>query len=111
MRRFLPIALCAVFATLVVVPRSFAQQDQTESKRKLVSRAEPSYPSLARSMRISGSVRIEAVVAPNGTVKSTSVIGGHPVLAQSAMDAVRKCKWEPNSHETKEIVILNFRPD
>jgi len=62
-------------------------------------------------MRISGTVRIEAVVAPNGSVKSTSVIGGHPVLVQSAQDAVRKCKWEPTSHETKEVVILNFRPD
>jgi TonB family protein len=110
MRRLFPIALFAVLA-IVAVPRALAQQDHSEGTRKLVSRAEPSYPSLARRMGISGTVRIEAVVAPNGSVKSTSVIGGHPVLAQSAQDAVRKCKWEPASHESKEIVILNFRPD
>jgi TonB family protein len=109
MRRLLPIA---VFAGLVIIapPRSSAQ-DHPESTRKLVNRAEPSYPGIARNMHISGTVRIEAVVAPNGTVKSASVLGGHPVLAQSAIDAVRKCKWEAVSHETKEIVILNFRPD
>lgn len=110
MRRLFPIALFAVLAALAV-PRSVAQQDHPEGTRKVVSKFEPAYPSLARRMGISGTVRIEAVVAPNGSVKSTSVIGGHPVLAQSAQDAVRRCKWEPTSHETKEIVILNFRPD
>jgi len=110
MRRLFPIALFALLWALVV-PSGLAQQDHAEASRKLVSRPEPSYPSLARRMGISGTVRIEALVAPNGSVKSTSVIGGHPVLAQSAQDAVRKCRWEPTSHETKEIVILNFRPD
>ena len=110
MRRLFPIALFAVVVTLGV-PRAPAQQDHSEGSRKLVSRPEPAYPSLARRMGISGTVRIEAVVAPNGSVKSTSVIGGHPVLAQSAVDAVRKCKWEPSSQETKEIIILNFRPN
>jgi len=88
-----------------------AAQDHAESTRKLLARVEPSYPGIARTMHITGTVRIEAVVAPNGTVKSTSVLGGHPVLAQSAMDAVRKCRWEAGPHETKEVVILNFRPD
>ena len=110
MRRFFPIALFAVLAA-VAVPRALAQQDHSDSTRKVVSKSAPAYPSLARRMGISGTVRIEAVVAPNGSVKSTSVIGGHPVLAQSAQDAVRRCKWEPTSHETKEIVILNFRPN
>lgn len=109
MRRMLPVALFVMLA-IVAAPRCSAQ-DHPESSRKLASRAEPSYPGIARSMHISGTVRIEAVIAPNGTVKSASVLGGHPVLAQSALDAVRKCKWEAAPHETKEIVILNFRPD
>lgn len=110
MRRYFPIALFAVLAVLAA-PRALAQQDHAESTRKVVSKSEPAYPTLARRMGISGTVRIEAVVAPNGNVKSTSVIGGHPLLAQTAVDAVRKCKWEPTSRETKEIVILNFHPD
>jgi TonB family protein len=109
MRRMLPIAFFAVLV-FIAAPHCSAQ-DHAESRRKLVARAEPSYPGLARTMHISGTVRIEAVVAPNGSVKSTSVLGGHPVLVQSAMDAVHKCKWETGPHETKEVVILNFRPD
>ncbi|HMK22149.1 MAG TPA: energy transducer TonB [Terriglobales bacterium] len=90
---------------------SSAQQDANESHRKMTSKIVPNYPPLAHDMKIAGTVRVEAVVAPNGTVKSVSVLGGHPVLAQSALDAVRRCKWEPNAHETKELVILNFHPE
>jgi TonB family protein len=114
MRRWLTIALLA-FSTAapLVVPPAFAQQQQAppESKRKLLIRPQTTYPALARNMNISGTVRVEAVVAPNGTVKSTSVLGGHPIFAQSALDAVRRCKWETAPHETKEIVILDFRPE
>ena len=57
-------------------------------------------------------MKIEALVVPNGTVKSTVVLGGHPVLAQAALDAVRRCKWGKRlRHETKELVILNFHPE
>ena len=86
-------------------------QDSPESHRKLVNRVVPAYPSLAQKMGISGSVKIEAVVAANGTVKSTGILGGHPVLAQAGADAVRRCKWEAAPHETHEIVVLNFHPD
>jgi len=55
-------------------------------------------------------VKIEGIIAPNGTAKSADVLGGHPVLAQAAIDAFRKSKWEPASHETKEVVIFNFHP-
>ena len=111
MRRWLALALLTLCTSTLIAAPAFAQQDQSASGRKLLTKAEASYPSLARTMKISGSVRIEAVVATNGTVKSTTIIGGHPVLAQSAVDAVRRCKWEPTSRETREIVILNFRPD
>jgi TonB family protein len=88
-----------------------AQQDQVESRRKIVNKVVPIYPFLAQKMGIAGSVRIEALVMPNGTVKSAVVLGGHPVLAQAALDAVRRCKWEAAPHETKEPVILNFHPE
>jgi TonB family protein len=88
-----------------------AQQDQLESKRKVVNRVMPSYPDIARSMHIRGVVRIEAVVAPSGLVKSTSILGGHPLLAQSADQAVHKWKWEAASGESKEVVEVKFDPD
>ena len=97
------------WALLFVTP-SFAQTE-TESKRKVVNRVMPSYPDLARNMRIKGVVRIEAVVAPSGQVKATHIVGGHPLLAQSAEDAVHKWRWESSPAETKELVEVKFDPD
>ena len=104
-RWVLLVAFCAV---LSIAARA---QDSSDVHRKMVNRVVPSYPSLAQKMGISGSVKIEAVVAPNGTVKSTDILGGHPVLAQAGLDAVRRCKWESAQHETHEIVVLNFHPE
>ena len=50
-------------------------------------------------MNISGTVKIEVVVAPNGTVKDARVVGGHPVLAGAALEAARKWRFEPASGE------------
>jgi TonB family protein len=78
------------------------------SERKVAARVAPAYPELAKKMHIRGVVRIEAVVRPNGTVKSTRVLGGNPVLVESAQDAVGKWKFEPGQSETTEIVQLAF---
>jgi len=51
-----------------------------------------------------------ALVAPNGTVKSVEVKGGHPLLAEAAQNALRQWKFEPASHETSEFVEIQFAP-
>ena len=80
------------------------------SDRKVTSRVAPAYPELARRMRLQGTVKIEAVVKPNGTVKSTRVLGGNPVLVDAATEAVTKWKFESGPSETMEIVQLTFAP-
>ena len=97
--------LCAVFA---VAPAWVHSQDASENHRKVLSKVPPKYPQIARKMNIIGAVRIEAVVAPNGTVKSVAIKGGHPLLAQSAQDSIRDWKWEPAAHETHELVEVKF---
>lgn len=113
MRLWIRVALLTMCASLLLAssPLVRAQQDQPESKRKIVTKIVPIYPGLARKMGIAGSVKVEALVLPNGSVKSTETLGGHPVLAQAAVEAVRSYKWEPAPHETKELLIFNFRPD
>ena len=113
MRLWIRLALLAVCVSVLLAscPLSRAEQDQPETKRKIIAKVVPSYPGLARSMRLAGSVKIEAVVLPNGSAKSTQTLGGHPLLVQAAVDAVYRCKWEPAPHETKEIMIFNFHPD
>jgi TonB family protein len=89
---------------------SIAQQEQSESKRKIVNRVVPTYPDLARRMTVRGIVKLEAVVASNGNVKSLELKGGHPLLSQAAQSAILKWRWEPASHETREPVEVRFDP-
>jgi hypothetical protein len=53
---------------------------------------------------------VGVVVAPSGKAKFTQVIGGNPLLAKAAVDAIEKWKWAPAAQETKELVELNFHP-
>jgi hypothetical protein len=53
---------------------------------------------------------VGVVVTPSGKVKFTQVIGGNPLLAKAAVDAIEKWKWAPAAQETKELVELNFHP-
>lgn len=86
-----------------------AQQVRTESKRRIVTRVSPVYPPIARNNRLSGTVRLYAIVAPAGKVVRTELVGGNPLLAQSATIAVSKFTWERQPDETKELVEVNFQ--
>lgn len=104
--------LTLLFATAAVVcPKpSSAQQEDSENKRKVTNKVTPDYPDMARRMSLKGVVRVDAVVGSNGMVKTVEIKGGHPVLAQAAVSAVRKWRWEPSSHETREPVEVKFEP-
>jgi outer membrane biosynthesis protein TonB len=51
-------------------------------------------------MALEGIVKVDAVVEPDGSVKTVDIKGGHPVLAQAAANAVRRWKWEATNHES-----------
>jgi TonB family protein len=89
---------------------SFAQEQPEAATRKIVSKVVPDYPELARKMKITGTVRVEVTVASNGKAKFTQVVGGSPVLAKAAVDAIEKWKWASGPQETKELIELNFHP-
>ncbi len=78
------------------------------SGRKVISRVVPVCPELARKMHIQGVVRLEATVKPNGSVRTTHVLGGNPVLAEAATTAVSKWKFEAAPSETTEVIQLSF---
>lgn len=84
---------------------------QTPPSRKLLHQTAAEYPPLARSMALQGLVKVDALVAPDGSVKAVEIKGGHPVLAQAAVNTVRRWKWEAASHESHEIVEVKFSPE
>ena len=76
--------------------------------RKVKSKVQPTYPAIARRMSITGTVKVQVVVAANGTVKTTKLVGGHPLLANAAIDAVKKWRFEAASEETTGVVEFKF---
>lgn len=102
--------LVLLAATFVCVPTQCRAQESPDGARKILVKTPAIYPILAQSMNIRGVVKLEAHVAPNGTVKSIDVKGGHPILTQSAVTAVGHWKFEPAAHETKELIEVKFDP-
>jgi TonB family protein len=105
-------AILTFLTLLTLFAAALAQDiDGAEHGRKVTQRVIPSYPELARQMRITGTVRLVAVVAPNGTVKMTEPVGGSPVLLKAAEDAVMKWKYVAAPEESKELIELHFSPE
>jgi TonB family protein len=86
------------------------QEAQGELVRRAKSKVAPVYPELARKLNLTGTVKVEVVVAPNGVVKDAKVVGGHPVLATAALEAARKWRFEPTALESSGIVDFKFEP-
>jgi TonB family protein len=98
-----------LFATALLLAPIHSQTQDT-NRRRLLDHVAPSYPALARTMALEGVVKVDTLVAPDGSVKSVEVKGGHPVLTQAALNAVRRWRWEPAVHESHEVVEIKFSP-
>ena len=61
----------------------------------LVNKVQPVYPPLARQTRISGTVRLHAIISKSGTIQELTVISGHPLLVRAALDAVQQWRYRP----------------
>jgi TonB family protein len=104
----LAFATCLAATTLLPAPAMAQQQD--ELTRKIKFKVAPAYPEVARRLSISGVVKIAVVVAPNGSLKSSKVVGGHPLLVNAALDALKKWKFEPAPEESSGVVEFKFEP-
>ena len=62
---------------------------------KLVNKITPVYPPLAKQTRQSGTVRLHAIIAKDGSIQSLEVLGGPPLLQAAALDAVRQWRYQP----------------
>jgi TonB family protein len=107
--KWIRIGLAAVAAALFAGGSLVAQQSTTDpGKRKVKTKVTPVYPDLARRMDVTGKVKIEVVIAPDGHVRSTRVIGGHPLLVQPCVDAAKEWKFYPAPEETTQVIEFDF---
>jgi TonB family protein len=106
--RWTRLAMSVAAVTLLASSASAQQSSTDDGKRKVKTKISPTYPDLARRMSVSGKVKIEVIITPDGHVRSSRVIGGHPLLVQSCQDAVKEWKFFPAPEETTQIIEFDF---
>jgi TonB family protein len=98
-----------VLSIVSSAPQAFSQDSsQAAISRKIKATIDPKYPGLAKEYQLTGKVKIELTVSPDGTVKKTRIVGGSPLLADAAVEAAKQWKYESGSKETVEIVDFVF---
>jgi TonB family protein len=97
--------LQAAAFTLVV---AMAIPAQAAGDREVRSRVAPVYPEIAKRMRISGAVKIEVTVDPDGKVTQAKAISGNQMLSPAAEEAVRHWKFEAGAGPSTVDVVVNF---
>ena len=76
--------------------------------RAVKSRVSPTYPEIAKRMRVSGTVKLEAAVDAQGKVTDVKELSGNHVLALAAKEALMQWKFEPAPADTNETIDINF---
>lgn len=85
-------------------------QKPSKSDRKVLVSVKPEYSDLLRHAQIGGLVRLKATVSPEGKVSNVNVVGGNPILAESAVKAVMSWKYAPAPAQTIEEISISFTP-
>ena len=85
-------------------------QKSSKSERKVLVSIKPEYSDLLRHAQIGGLVRLKATVSAEGKVSNVDVVGGNPILAESAVKAVMNWKYVPAAAQTVEEISISFSP-
>jgi len=73
---------------------------------KILNRVNPPYPPLAKQARIQGAVKLEGIIAKDGTIQQLKVISGHPLLVAAALDAVRQWRYRPTHLNGEPVEVI-----
>lgn len=103
------LALLLFCLALASFPMAQAQPDEP-SGRKVMRTQQPDYPETLKTKGIGGKVRLRARVLANGSVAEVDVLGGNPILAESAAKAVMTWRYALSPSATNEIVTFTFKP-
>jgi TonB family protein len=98
----------AVFCLALGLVPMLRAQSVEHSGRKVIRSQKPDYPPILKNSRIGGTVRLNANVLASGTVANVQVLGGNPILAESAVGAVMKWKYAPGAAASNEIITFDF---
>jgi TonB family protein len=100
--------LALVFCLAFISVRATQAQSPEHSSRKVIQTEKPGYPAVLKSKGIGGVVHLAATVLANGTVSHVGILGGNPILAETAAKAVMKWKYIPAAATSEESVTFDF---
>jgi TonB family protein len=121
-RRFWLIAASLALLLSVATPQLFAEDKKQEAStsdeaplahipRKLVRKVDPIYPQDLKRRSIGGTVKLDLKIAANGNVERISIVGGNPILADSAAQAVKQWRYAPASTASGILLNVEFNPN
>jgi TonB family protein len=91
--------LCLMIALQLLLGVAAAQNatevSSANANEHILKKIDPEYPPLAKAARIQGKVLLKATISTEGDVTSVTAVSGHPMLAPSAIEAVKKWKYKP----------------
>ncbi len=73
---------------------------------KIVSQPPPVYPPLAKAARVQGTIRFDATIGTDGTVRNLQLLSGPPLLVQAAMTSVQQWVYEPTLLNGKPVEVI-----
>jgi TonB family protein len=90
-----------------------AQVQLSPGSAQVISRVDPSYPLLAKQMKVQGAVILEALISKSGSIQDIHVLSGPAILSEAAREAVKQWHFKPYYQggqpvETEARVTVNF---
>jgi protein TonB len=73
---------------------------------RLIHKVKPAYPPLAKQVRIQGMVRLQAIIARDGTIQNLTLVSGHPLLVPAALEAVRQWRYQPTTLNGQVVEVM-----
>jgi protein TonB len=110
------VATAAFLAAMAQMASADAEKhlSASESLAAAMTRPQPEYPTMAKQLRLEGSVNLNAFVTEEGTVDHIELVSGNPILVRSAEDALKRWKFNKQTEDGKPVkfvatVVFNFK--
>jgi TonB family protein len=83
------------------------REDSGDLFKRLIARPNPAYPELAKRARIQGVVKLQVKVKTDGSIEVQKILQGEPVLADAAIDAVKRWRANPATINGTRVEIIS----
>jgi len=82
-----------------------AQVQLSPASAQVISRVDPSYPLLAKQMKVQGAVVLEALISKSGSIQDIQVLSGPAILSEAAREAVKQWHFQPAMKDGRPVNV------